>query len=121
MLLGAGIEDELVRRDAHVAHRAGHVVRGAVDDEVAEDCLALPESAVVRIRRVELVQTVEEVLLGVWEELLQVHCSSCGGQFALVAEVESFVTVAIDEERGFGEVALLPFVAREVTDDVSVY
>ena len=50
--LGAGVEDELVSRDAHVAHRAGHVVRRTIDDEVAEEGLALPESAVKGIGRV---------------------------------------------------------------------
>lgn len=70
VLLAAGVEDELVSRHAHVAHRAGHVVRGAVDDEVSKNGLALPESAVERICRVQLVETVEEVLLGVWEQLL---------------------------------------------------
>ena len=45
----AGVEDELVGWLAGVGHCAGHVVGRAVDDEVAEEVLALPESAVVRI------------------------------------------------------------------------
>jgi hypothetical protein len=52
VFLGTGVEYELVSRDAHVAHRARHVVSRAVDDEVAEEGLALPESAVVRVCRV---------------------------------------------------------------------
>ena len=47
--LRAGVEDELVRWLAGVGHRAGHVMGWAVDDEVAEEILALPESAVVRL------------------------------------------------------------------------
>lgn len=46
--LRAGIKDELVRWLACISHCAGHVISRAVDDEVAEDILALPESAVVR-------------------------------------------------------------------------
>jgi len=53
--LRAGVEDELVRWLAGVGHRAGHVIGWAVDDEVAEEILALPESAVVRLQGVELV------------------------------------------------------------------
>jgi hypothetical protein len=119
--LGAGVKDELVSRDSHVTHRAGHVIRRTVDDEVAKECLALPECAVERIFRVQLVQPIEEVLFGVGEEFLQVRCGALGGQLALVAEAIAFVAVAVDEERSFGEVALLPFVAWEVADDVSVY
>jgi hypothetical protein len=77
--LGAGVEDELVRWNTHVAHRAGHVVGGTVDDEVAKECLALPEGAVERIFRVQLVQPIEEVLFGVGEEFLQVRCGALGG------------------------------------------
>lgn len=120
MKLGAGIEDELVSRDAHVAHRASHIVSRAGDDEVAEERLALPESAVEGICRVKLVESVEEALLGVGEELLQVRLCPCGGQLTLVAEAVAFIAVAVDEEGRFGEVALLPFVARQVADDVSV-
>ena len=121
MLLRAGVEDQFVSRDAGVAHRARHVVRRAVDDEVAEEGLALPEGAVEGFARVQLVEAVEKVLLGVGEELLQVRGGGFGGQLALVAEVEAFVAVAVDEERGFGEVAALPFVAWEVADQVAVY
>lgn len=46
--LRAGVEDELVRWLAGVGRRAGHVIGGAVDDEVTEEILALPESAIVR-------------------------------------------------------------------------
>ena len=120
MKLGAGIEDELVSRDTHVAHRASHVIRRAGDDEVAEERLALPEGAVEGIGRVELVESVEEALLGVGEELLQVHLCPCGGQLALIAEAVAFVAVAVDKEGGFGEVALLPFVAWQVADDIPV-
>ena len=47
--LCAGIEDEFICWLAGVGHCAGHVVGWAVDDEVAEKILALPESAVVRL------------------------------------------------------------------------
>jgi hypothetical protein len=120
VLLGSSIEDELVSRDAHVAHRASHVISRAIDNEIPKDRLALPESAVERIGRVKLVQPIEEVLLSIREELSQVRCGAFGGQLALVTKVKAFVAVAVDEERGFGEVALLPFVAWEVADDVSV-
>lgn len=53
--LGASVEDQLVNRDACVAASGSHVVGWAVDDEVAEERLALPESAVVSFGRVELV------------------------------------------------------------------
>jgi hypothetical protein len=53
--LRASVEDEFVRWLARVGHCAGHVVGWAVDDVVAEEVLALPESAVVRFQRVELV------------------------------------------------------------------
>jgi hypothetical protein len=46
--LRASIEDELIRWLTGVGHCAGHVVRRTVDDVVAEEVLALPESAVVR-------------------------------------------------------------------------
>jgi hypothetical protein len=39
---------------------------------------------------------------------------------ALVAVVVAFVPVVVDEQRDFGEVALLPLVAGEVADDVAV-
>jgi hypothetical protein len=45
--LRAGIKDELVRWLACISHCAGHVVGRTVDDEVAENVLTLPESAVV--------------------------------------------------------------------------
>ena len=47
--LRAGVEDEFICWLAGVGHCAGHVVGWAVDDEVAEKILALPESAVVRL------------------------------------------------------------------------
>ena len=53
--LGAGVEDQLVCRDACIAASGSHVVRRAIDDEVAKERLALPESAVVSFGRVELV------------------------------------------------------------------
>jgi hypothetical protein len=46
--LRAGVEDELVCWLACIGHCAGHVVCWTVNDEVAENVLALPESAVVR-------------------------------------------------------------------------
>ena len=60
------------------------------------------------------------MLLGVGEEFLQVRGCALGGQLTLVAEGIAFVAVAVDEEGDFGEVALLPFVAWEVADHVSV-
>lgn len=95
--LGASVEDQLVSRDACVAAGGSHVVGWAVDDEVAEERLALPESAVVGFGRVELVQAVEEVLLGVREQLLQVCGRALGSQDALIAEGEAFVAVAVDQ------------------------
>ena len=77
--LGTGVEDEFVSRDAHVTHRASHIVRRTIDDEVAEEGLALPESAVERVGRVQLVESIEEVLLGVGEEFLQVRGCALGG------------------------------------------
>jgi len=53
--LCAGIEDEFICWLADVGHCAGHVIGWAVDDEVAEEILALPESAVVRLQGVEMV------------------------------------------------------------------
>jgi hypothetical protein len=47
--LSAGVEDELVRWLTGVGHCAGHVVGWTVDDEVAEEILALPESAIVGV------------------------------------------------------------------------
>lgn len=120
VLLRAGIEDQLVSRDTPVAHCARHVVSRTVDDEITEQRLALPESAVVGIGWVELIQTIEKVLLGVGEELLQIHLCALGRQLALVAEVETFIAVTVDYEGHLGEVSLLPFVAGEVADDVSV-
>jgi len=53
--LRAGVEDELVRGQASVGHCACHVMGWAVDDVVAEEVLALPESAVVGFKWIELV------------------------------------------------------------------
>lgn len=47
--LSAGVEDELVRWLAGVGHCAGHVMGWTVDDEVAEEILTLPESAIVGV------------------------------------------------------------------------
>ena len=47
--LSAGVEDELVRWLTGVGHCTGHVVGWTVDDEVAEEILALPESAIVGV------------------------------------------------------------------------
>jgi len=68
--LRASVENKLIRWLAGVGHCAGHVVSRTVDDIVAEEVLALPESAVVGFERVELIQPVEERLLGNWEESL---------------------------------------------------
>lgn len=120
VLLRAGVEYQLVSRDAPVTHGTGHVVCWTIDDEVAKQGLTLPESAVVGICRIELIQTIKEVLLGIWEELLQIHLRALGCQLGLIAEVEAFVAVAVDDEWHFSEVSLLPFVAGKVTDDVSI-
>lgn len=48
--LRASVEYELVRWLACISHCASHVIGRAVDDEVAEDILALPESAVSTLR-----------------------------------------------------------------------
>lgn len=97
MLLGAGVEDELVGGDSHIGHSACHVVGRAVDDEVTKERLPLPECAIERIHRVQLVEAVEERLLRVWEELLQIHSCALRSKFALVAEIEALVTVSVDE------------------------
>jgi hypothetical protein len=47
--LRPGIEDEFVRRQSRVRHRAGHVVSRTVDDEITEEGLALPEGAIERV------------------------------------------------------------------------
>lgn len=120
VLLRAGVEDQLVSRDTPVTHGTGHVIRWTVDDEIAKQGLTLPEGTVVGIGWIKLIQTIEEVLLGIWEELLQIHLRALGCQLGLIAEVEAFVAVAVDDEWHFGEVSLLPFVAGKVTDDVSI-
>ena len=79
MSLVAGVEDQLVCRNAGVATGGCHVVGWTIDDEVAEERLASPESAVVGFGRIELVQAIEEVLLGVGEQLLEVCGCALGG------------------------------------------
>lgn len=120
VLLRAGVEDELIGWDTHIGHGTRHVVGRTIDDEVTKERLPLPECAVERIHWVQLVEAVEERLLGIWEELLQIHRSALGGKFALVAEVETLVAVSVDEQRYFAEVSLLPFIAWEIANDVSV-
>lgn len=91
MQLRAGVEDELVRRLSGVGHCAGHVVGWTVDDVVSEEVLALPESAIVRFERIELVQPVEEGLFGDGEEGLEIFLCTFGGCYALVAVVVTFL------------------------------
>lgn len=120
MQLTASIEDEFVRRHASIAHSARHIVGGAGDDEIAKEGLTLPESTVELREGIQLVEAVEERLLGVGEQLLQIGRGALLRQLALVAEDVAFVAVAVDEEGHFGEVPLFPFVAWEVADDVAV-
>lgn len=47
MQLRASVEYKLIRWLASVGHCTSHVMGRAVDDVVAEEVLALPESAVV--------------------------------------------------------------------------
>ena len=102
MQLRACVEDELVRRQTGVGHCAGHVVGWTVDDVVAEEILALPESAVVGLQRVKLVQPTEEGLLCDWEESLEICLGACGGCYALVAVVVSFLWwVLVDDSFDF--------------------
>jgi len=60
--LGAGVEDQFPGRQAPVRGRGRHVVGRAVDDEVAEDLLALEEGAVEGGGGVEVVEAGEEGL-----------------------------------------------------------
>lgn len=60
------------------------------------------------------------MLLGVREQLLQVCRGSFGSRYTLVTKVEALVPVAVDQHGYFGEMALLPLVAREVANDVAV-
>jgi hypothetical protein len=54
MELVAGVEDHFVRWYALASHSGSHTVRRAVNDEVAEQLLALPESVIVGFGQVEL-------------------------------------------------------------------
>ena len=51
----------------------------------------MPESAVVRFERIELVQPVEEGLFGDREEGLEIFLCTFGGCYALVAVVVTFL------------------------------
>ena len=73
------IEDHFVRWDAFIGHGGSHVVGWAVDDEIAKERLTLPEGTIVGSGRVELVQTIKEVLLGVREQLVEVCGCTLGG------------------------------------------
>lgn len=146
MQLRASIKDEFIRRQALFSHCTGHIMRGAVNNVVSEEILALPESAVVRFYWVELVESVEERFLRDGEEGLQVCLSFGDGGYALVAivvaflvgalvevlvccfgwrfgsvDISTYVAIVIDDQRDFGEVALLPFVAGKVPDQIAVY
>lgn len=120
MQLTPSIEDKFIRRHASIAHSARHIVGGAGDDEIAKEGLTLPERAVEFTNRIQLVEAVEERLLGVGEQLLQIGRGALLSQLALVAEDVAFVAVAVDEEGHFGEVPLFPLIAGEVADDVAV-
>ena len=66
--LGAGVEDQFPGRETPVRGRGCHVVGWAVDDEVAEDLLALEEGAVEGAGWVQVVEAVEEGLFCKGEE-----------------------------------------------------
>ena len=95
--LVAGVEDHFVRWDALIGHSGCYVRSWAVDDKVTKERLALPECAVISFDRVELIQTIEEMLLCVREQLLEVCGCALRGKYALVAEGESFVAVAVNQ------------------------
>jgi hypothetical protein len=67
-----------------------------------------------------LVQTIEERSRRSGPESPQIFLRLGRRRDALVAVVVAFVAVVVDEKWDFGEVALLPFVAGEVADDVAV-
>lgn len=119
--LVAGVEDHVIRWNTLTGHSGCHVTSWAVDDKVAKERLALPESAVIGFVQVELMQAIEELLLHVGEQSLEVRRCTLSGQHALVAEGESLVIVAVDQQWDFGEIAFFPFVAGQVTNDIAVY
>jgi len=91
--LGPGVEDELVGCEARVGGCGGHVVRRAVDDEVAKELLALEECAVIGRAGVELVEAVEEGLFGVGEEGHGVRSDLHFGGGGFVGESNTLVAV----------------------------
>jgi hypothetical protein len=52
MFLRARVENQFIRRHALIRHRASHIVRRTINNEIPEKRLALPESAVEGLGRV---------------------------------------------------------------------
>lgn len=113
MQLRPGVENELVRRQTRVRNSSSHPLRRAINNEIPEKILPLPERTVILLSGIKHLQPIEKRPFRRRPESLQICPRVFGGSDALVPVIVPFVAVVVDEQRDFGEVAAFELSAGE--------